>query len=90
MGSGVTGGGGGSTGQGLRVDTMALAGGGWERRGKAVKAAAAAAAGGGIISMVVRKIFCSFFFARREASGYWRGHATSTSYHYRHTILWSY
>jgi hypothetical protein len=59
MGSGVTGGGGGSAGQGLRVDTTTLAGGGWQRRGKAVKAAAAAA--GGIILMVVRKIFCSFF-----------------------------
>jgi hypothetical protein len=88
MGSGVTGGGGGSTGQGLRVDTTALAGGGWQRRGKAVKAAAAAAGGDYLDGCEEDLLF--IFFARREASGYWRGHATSTSYHYRHTILWSY
>ena len=47
---------------------------GWRRQGKAVKVAGAA---GGIISMVVRKIFCSFFFARRAGGiGLWRGHAT--------------
>jgi hypothetical protein len=83
-----TGGRDGSAGQGLRVDTTASAGGGWRRRGKAVKAVAAA---GGIISMVVRKIFCSFFFARRAGSIWLLARSRhTTSYHYRHTILWSY
>jgi hypothetical protein len=64
----------------------------WRRLAAAGEGGKGGGGGGGdYLSMVVRKIFCSFFFARQETSGYWRGgHATSTSYHYRHTILWSY
>ena len=85
-------GGDGSAGQGLLVDTTASAGGSWQQRGKAVKAVAAA---GGIIFDGCEEDLLFFFLpggrSRRDASGYWRGgHATSTSYHYRHTILWSY
>ena len=50
---------------------------GWRRLAATGEGGKGGGGGGGYYLDGVRKIFCSFFFARgREASGYWRGHAT--------------